>query len=605
VPTPNEKLAESLHALKALQEGGRRVFRSDDLSRVNRQRLLENGFLREVMKGWLIASSPDARDGDSTPWYASFWEFCARYAADRFGEEWHLSAEQSLVLHGERPVIPPQIVVCSPKGANNTVDLLFGTSLYDLKVPAMPHREKLTMRESLRLFTPVASLVEVTESFFARNSGETQVVLASLPDASDLSRLLLDGGHSTKAGLLAGALRATGRAQLADEIVKAMKAAGYDVRERNPFEMGQISAKLRPASPPIEGRLRMVWESTRESVIAKFPKAPGLPKNKNIYLQDIDEIYKSDAYHSLSIEGYSVTLDLIERVRQGNWNPERDEKDRRNRDALAARGYWQAFQLVKDAIGRVIGGANPGAIARAAHQDWYRELFQPCVAAGLMRAGDLAGYRNGPVYLRTSRYVPPRWEAVRDAMHVLFDLLEKEPEPAVRAVLGHWLFGYVHPYPDGNGRMARFVMNVMLASGGYPWTVIRLRDRKVYLAALDRASIDADITAFTGLIAQRVNWRLESRELTFPDQDEKFDIDRQIVVFFGQDGNASVRCAISREALDDDFGADHRDQVEVFRKNRRVIEERARQKYAAGDTETDGSVLIYAGELARRNNARR
>lgn len=604
MPTPNEKLAESLGALKALQGGGRRVFRSDDLSRVNRERLLENGFLREVMKGWVISSSPDARDGDSTPWYASFWEFCARYSADRFGEEWHLSAEQSLALHGERTIIPPQIVVCSPKGANNTVDLLFGTSLYDLKVLVMPQREKLAMREGLRLFTPMASLVEVAESFFVRNPVETQVVLASLPDASALLRLLLDGGHSAKAGYLAGALRATGRAQLADEIVKAMKAAGYDVRERNPFEAGSVSAKLRPASPPIEGRVRMLWESTRASVAAKFPKAPGLPKNKSAYLQNVDEIYKSDAYHSLSIEGYSVTPDLIERVRQGNWNPDRDERDRRNRDALAARGYWQAFQLVKDAVGRVIGGANAGAITHAAHQDWYRALFQPCVAAGLMRAGDLAGYRNNPVYLRTSRYVPPRWEAVRDAMPVLFDLLEKEPEPGVRAVLGHWLFGYVHPYPDGNGRMARFLMNVMLASGGYPWTVIRLRDRKAYLSALDRASIDTDITAFTGLIAQRVSWRLESHELTFPDREEKFDIDRQIVVFYGQDGKARVRCAISREALEDDFGTDHRNQVEVFRKNRQVIEERARQKYVAGDTETDGSVLIYAGELARRNNAR-
>jgi Fic family protein len=36
----------------------------------------------------------------------------------------------------------------------------------------------------------------------------------------------------------------------------------------------------------------------------------------------------------------------------------------------------------------------------------------------------------------------------------------------VRAVLGHQLFGYIHPYPDGNGRMARFLMNVLLASGG-------------------------------------------------------------------------------------------------------------------------------------------
>jgi fido (protein-threonine AMPylation protein) len=73
-------------------------------------------------------------------------------------------------------------------------------------------------------------------------------------------------------------------------------------------------------------------------------------------------------------------------------------------------------------------------------------------------------------------------------MPAYFDLLEKETEPSVRAVLGHWLFGYIHPYPDGNGRTARFLMNVMLASGGYPWTIIRLRDRRNYLAALDRAS---------------------------------------------------------------------------------------------------------------------
>ncbi len=89
-------------------------------------------------------------------------------------------------------------------------------------------------------------------------------------------------------------------------------------------------------------------------------------------------------------------------------------------------------------------------------------------------------------------------------MTMLFDLLEKEPEPAVRAVLGHWMFGYVHPYPDGNGRMARFLMNAMLASGGYPWAIIRVEDRDAYLAALDRASIDGDIAPFANFIARCV-----------------------------------------------------------------------------------------------------
>jgi Fic family protein len=596
---PNEKLAESLDVLKALQEGGRRVFRSDEFSRVHRERLLENGFVQDVMKGWLISSSPRARAGDSTPWYAPFWEFCARYCDNRFGGEWHLSAEQSLWLHGERTVIPEQVVVNCPKGTNNTINLLFGTSLYDLKVPEMPAAADLVVRDGLRLFSPAAAIVSVAESFFPRNPVETQVVLASLADASDLLRLLLNGGHSAKAGYLAGAFRQTGRPELADEIVRAMKSAGYDVRERNPFEAGQTFGALRRAAAPIAGRVQMMWESMRGAVMESFPKAPGLPKDRAAYLQRVDEIYKSDAYHSLSIEGYSVTPKIIDRVLQGNWNPDNDEADRKNRDALAARGYWQAFQAVKEAVGKVIGGENAGALVRTAHNDWYRELFQPCVTAGLLRPGDLAGYRNSAVYLRTSRYVPPRWEAVRDAMPVFFDLLEKETEPGVRAVLGHWLFGYIHPYPDGNGRMARFLMNVMLASGGYPWTVIRVEDRDAYLATLDRASIDMDIKSFAGFVAQRVKWSLEQRkrELKFPAPKETEDFKGDSVVFWGQDGEKRVRCEIIRDVLGDHFGGGGKDKLTVFRAKRRAIEELARRKYLSGRTEADESVLIGSEDV--------
>src|ERR1700745_1523714 len=191
MPSPNEKLAESLDVLKALQEGDRRVFRADDLSRVHREPLVENGFLQEVMKGWLISSSPDAQAAESTPWHASFWEFCARYCDERFGEQWHLSPEQSLFLHGERTVIPDQLVVHSPKATNNDIQLLFGTTLYDLKVAEMPTSGALTVREGLRLFSPAAAVVGVPESFFQWFPLEAQVVMASLADASDLPRLLL------------------------------------------------------------------------------------------------------------------------------------------------------------------------------------------------------------------------------------------------------------------------------------------------------------------------------------------------------------------------------------------------------------------------------
>jgi hypothetical protein len=96
--TPSEKLAASLSVLHELQKDRRCVFQSSELSRVHRDRLLKRGFMQVVMKGWLISASPGVRPGDSTQWFASFWEFCARYCNERFGKDWHLSPEQSLLL---------------------------------------------------------------------------------------------------------------------------------------------------------------------------------------------------------------------------------------------------------------------------------------------------------------------------------------------------------------------------------------------------------------------------------------------------------------------------------------------------------------------------
>ena len=99
--TPQKKLADALDALHALQRRGVVAIRSPQhLSRTHRERLVESGFLREVVRGWYVASRPDESAGDSTAWYASFWQFCAAYLSGRFGAAWCLSPEQSLLLHG-------------------------------------------------------------------------------------------------------------------------------------------------------------------------------------------------------------------------------------------------------------------------------------------------------------------------------------------------------------------------------------------------------------------------------------------------------------------------------------------------------------------------
>jgi Fic family protein len=98
-------------------------------------------------------------------------------------------------------------------------------------------------------------------------------------------------------------------------------------------------------------------------------------------------------------------------------------------------------------------------------------------------------------------HVPPNHEAVRELMPEFFELLQAETEPAVRVVLGHFVFVYIHPYMDGNGRMGRFLMNTMMAAGGYPWTIIPVERRTEYMATLEAASVGQNISPFAEFLA--------------------------------------------------------------------------------------------------------
>lgn len=507
-----EKLASALEELRALQASGARVFRSEDFSRTARERLLDAGFVQEVVKGWVVSRDPTAKPGDSTPWFSSFWEFCARYAEHRFGSDWCLAPQESLLLHAERTAVPKQVVLNSPTANNKRVDLVHGTSLFALKT-ALPVLNDQVTRSSLRLYTVDAALVRVTEAFFEKSPIEAQVILRGVAEPSGLLARLLDGGHTIVAGRLVGAFRHIGKNDIADEIASAMQSGGHQVRESDPFaENVPVTAAPRRGSAPFNERLRTLWESTRETVIQEFDVAPGA-MDKRSSLAQIDDVYELDAYHSLSIEGYVVTTELIERVASGRWEPESSAGDRENKNALAARGYWQAFQLVRASIDRLLTDADL-SLLRTAHREWYRELFAPSVAVGLLEASQLAGYRTQSIFLRGSRHLPPRAEVAREAVPALFDLIESEPEASVRAVLAHWLFGYVHPFPDGNGRVARFLMNALLVHGGYSWTVIRVEDRSDYLTSLETASADGDVGAFAAFVAKQVRFAQSNRSET-------------------------------------------------------------------------------------------
>jgi hypothetical protein len=500
--TPKKLLAASLDILRKAERDG--VVRSSKIGRTHRERLLRNGFLEEVVKGWLIVTNPSVQKGSSTSWYFSFWSFIRQYLTERYDEGYCLSPEASIKIHTDSTVIPKQLIAITKKKGVQNLPLPFNTSLlmYQDRKNFPDQRVK---KNGLWIMDLPAALCRVSPAFFRNEPNEAELALRMIRNASPLLHILLEKGSTSVAGRLAGAYYHLGETRVAGSILKGMTAAGLSVRPSNPFERFSpaLAAGTRFISPYV-ARIESLWNSMKGQVMEIFPEAPGIPKNPDKYLKRIDEIYVNDAYNSLSIEGYRVTPELVERIRDGRWDPESAESDTQQREAMAAKGYNLAFQSVKGSIMKILRGENPAEVAETGHQEWYSRMFSPSVQAGLLKPSDLAGYRNGPVFIQNSQHVPPPKEAVLDCMEIFFDLLKREKDAGVRSVLGHFIFVYIHPYLNGNGRIGRFLMNVMLASGGYPWTVIRLERRKQYMAALEDASVHSKIMAFAKFIGEEM-----------------------------------------------------------------------------------------------------
>lgn len=505
--TPNSnaaKLAAALKVLQKLQDKHSGVVESKDLDGEALGRLESTGFLTQVIKGWYICSNPRDLPGDSTAWYASYWAFLSGYLTKRFGKRYCLNPEASLLLHTGNTTVPKQLTVVSKLGGSQVVRLPFETSVLIYPDERRVPKSRVEVR-GLQVWPVAEALCHVGPQFFVHHPREAEIALAMIRDPSELMTTLLAGdGMKAAASRLAGALSFTGRTSEASELIATMSAAGFYTQAKNPFELEQPTLTPSRDRSPYVLRLRSMWSEWRQAVIDTFPPTPGRVVDVNAYLKDVNDRYRADAYNSLSIEGYQVTEELIDRVAKNGWNPDSNEEDKESRDAMAARGYFQAFGVVQESIKKILSGKNAGGVLKIDHRIWYSELFGPAVAAGILKRHHLAGYRTGPVYIRNSKHTPLPREALLDSMEELFRLIAEEPEASVRAVLGHHLFVFIHPYNDGNGRIGRFMMNALLASGGYPWTVVRVARRQQYMDALEKASVDGEIRALAKFLAEEM-----------------------------------------------------------------------------------------------------
>ena len=422
-----------------------------------------------------------------------------------WGDDWCISPEQSLTLLSGNETIPQQLIIRSPKANNNIIHLLHNTSILFIcsQIP-----EKRNMHGQIYTYSLEDALISCSPQYYKTHSIEILSILASIQDIGSIARTFLNGGHVNTASRVAGALAYIHRSDASDEIIRAMHSADYKAHRVNPFEEDVPKiGKVLPI-PAHSQRLRFLWDELRSEIISEYgdDNISSKPMNKSVF-EKIETLYSQDAYHSLSIEGYQVTIGLIERVKSGQWNPVEEGNDGTHANALAARGYWQAFQKVKASLEAFSKEKNIIDIIRSEHSTWYRELFSPSVRAGIISAGDLAGYRNTQVYIRGSMHIPPKSHMVLDLMETFFDLLLEEENILARIVLGHYFFVYIHPYIDGNGRIGRFLMNVIAVSSGYEWIVVPTERRSEYMDALEKVASDKTILPFADFISSLLSKR--------------------------------------------------------------------------------------------------
>lgn len=210
-----------------------------------------------------------------------------------------------------------------------------------------------------------------------------------------------------------------------------------------------------------------------------------------------EELMLESTYDSNAIEGSRLTLSetvivVKDAVTVGSGLP--------IRDLMAARGYAAGFEAIFD----FVRDETPLTVETVKDLHRYVMLGELPKFCGLFRDHD--------VRILGVSFKPANPGEIAEKV---FDLVEwfncaTSTHPIERAAVFHAVFETIHPFPDGNGRTGRLLMNYMLVQAGYwPVNVRCKEDRQIYYDALAEFNQTGKADALTTLIANRAKDQLD------------------------------------------------------------------------------------------------
>ena len=221
------------------------------------------------------------------------------------------------------------------------------------------------------------------------------------------------------------------------------------------------------------------------------------------WLAQFDEIRDGYRRHRRSLPSSIESKEREDFVVEFTYNTNRIEgstlsfEDTRR---LLARGTTPAHKPLKDILEtekhaallrRLIRAPEPVDLPHLLR--WHKELFSETKP-------DIAGrLRDYEVRIAGSRHIPPPALEVRPALTELLRSTHRAKHhvhPVQGSAEFHFRLEHIHPFGDGNGRIGRLAMNVLLAEGGFPMLSISYNRRQGYYRALEAASLRDDPRPF-------------------------------------------------------------------------------------------------------------
>ena len=203
VESHHSRLADALD--RAAKIAPKQVVKSADLSRSDREILLDRGYLQEVCKGWYLLRKPTDTAGDSTAWYATFWDFLSVYLAARFNADYCLSASSSIDVQAGANTIPSQVIAMTAHGGKMVLNLPHNTLILVYQ-DAKNLPSTVEVVNGVRVMPLALALCRMPPSFFENQPVNAEIALRAIKSVDDVARVFLEMNSPTLAGSTRGGL---------------------------------------------------------------------------------------------------------------------------------------------------------------------------------------------------------------------------------------------------------------------------------------------------------------------------------------------------------------------------------------------------------------